>query len=264
MVVKNHAVAEQVVDATNFIAYSRASKEALRSANLLKSLDINALITGEEGVGKATLAKYILNAPMVDGGENIDTILSLIVEHKKIIILNFDRIMHTDILHQALQKNKTKIVATSSKDIFHKISDKFFSLSINLPPLRKREEDIYPLAKKFLKEAKRDFGLDNIDINIKKDRLDISRNCYSLRVSIYKLIIEELTKEEDIMQMLQDILYKRLGSNNDYRNNLYIYEIPLIKAGFLKFKSQLKMAEKFGINRNTLRKKINEYQLQER
>ena len=261
MAVKNHAVAVQVVDVINFIAYNRASKEALKSANLLKSLDINALITGEEGVGKVTLAKYIINAPIIDGSENIDAISSLILEHKKLIISNFDKITHTDTLFEALRKNKTRIIATSSKDIFHKISDKFFSLSINIPPLRERIEDIYPLAKKFLVDAKRDFGLDDIDVNIKKNRLDISRNCYSLKLSIYKLVIEELMKEEDIMQILQELLFERLGSNNDYRNNLYIYEIPLIKAGFLKFKSQLKIADKFGINRNTLRKKINEYQL---
>ncbi len=258
---KNHAVAVQVVDVINFIAYSRASKEALKSANLLKSLDINALITGEEGVGKATLAKYIINAPVVDGSENIDAILNLISEHKKLIVSNFDKITHIEMLFEALQKNKTRIIATSSKDIFHKISDKFFSLSINIPPLRERIEDIYPLAKKFLEDAKRDFGLDDIDINIKKNRLDINRNCYSLKLTVYKLVIEELMKEEDIIQILQEFFLERLGSNNDYRNNLYIYEIPLIKAGFLKFKSQLKIADKFGINRNTLRKKINEYKL---
>ena len=256
-----HAVAEQVVDAINFIAYSRASKEALKSANLLKSLDINALISGEVGVGKATLAKYILNAPVVDGSENIDTIINLILEHKKLIISNFDKIKHLDMLLKTLKTDKTRIIATTSKDIFNKISDKFFSLSINLPPLRDRKEDIYPLAKKFLEDAKRDFGLDDVDIEIKYDELDLRRNCYSLKFSIYKLIIKELMNEEDIMQMLQKLFLERLGSGNDYRDNLYIYEIPLINAGFLKFKSQLKIAESFGLNRNTLRKKINEYKL---
>ena len=256
-----YAVAVQVVDAVNFIAYSRASKEALKSANLLKSLDINALITGENGVGKVTLAKYILNAPVVDGSKNIDIILNLILEHKKLIISNFDKVKYLDILFETLKKNKTRIIATTSKDIFNKISDKFFSLSINLPPLRERREDVYPLAKKFLEDAKRDFGFDDIDIEIKDDKLDLQRNCYSLKFSIYKLVIKELMDEEDIMQMLQELFLERLGSGNDYRDNLYIYEIPLIKAAFLKFKSQLKIADKFGINRNTLRKKINEYQL---
>ncbi len=261
MAVKNHAVAVQVVDATNFIAYNRASKEALKSANLLKSLDINALIIGEEGVGKKTLAKYILNAPIIDGSENIEAIINLVLDCQKLIISNFDKIKHIDILYDAFQKNKTRIIATSTKNIFNKISDKFFSLSINLPPLREREEDIYPLAKKFLDDAKRDFGFDEILVDIDKKMFDLSKNAYSLKYNIYKLVIEKLMNEEDVMQILQELFLKRLGSNNDYRNNLYIYEIPLIKAGFCKFKSQLKISEKFGINRNTLRKKINEYKL---
>lgn len=261
---KIHAVAEQVVDAINFIAYSRASKEALKSANLLKSLDINALIVGEEGVGKKTLAKYILNAPIIDGSKNIDIILNLILEYEKLIISNFDKIKRLDMLFEALKKNKTRIIATTSKDIFNKISDKFFSLSINLPPLRERREDVYPLAKKFLEDAKRDFYLADINIKIKQANLDLQRNCYSLKFSIYKLVIEKLMNEDDIMQILHEILLERVGSGNDYRDNLYIYEIPLIKAGFSKFKSQLKIAENFGLNRNTLRKKINEYKLEEK
>ena len=55
-----------VVDHTNYIAKSRASIEALKSANLLKSVTINALIVGEAGVGKETLARHILSAPIVD------------------------------------------------------------------------------------------------------------------------------------------------------------------------------------------------------
>jgi len=82
-----------------------------------------------------------------------------------------------------------------------------------------------------------------------------------LKMSIYKALIEELMQENDIMRILQNYFLKKLGSKNDYRNNLHIYEIPLIKAGLLKFKSQLKIADQFGINRNTLRKKINEYDL---
>ncbi|HIC42959.1 MAG TPA: Fis family transcriptional regulator, partial [Sulfurimonas sp.] len=49
-----------------------------------------------------------------------------------------------------------------------------------------------------------------------------------------------------------------LGGNNDYRNFLYLFEAPLIKAGLEKFKTQLQLADKLGLNRNTLRKKIAE------
>jgi DNA-binding protein Fis len=51
-------------------------------------------------------------------------------------------------------------------------------------------------------------------------------------------------------------LEDKIGTNSDYRNNLYIYEVPLIRAGLKKFKSQLQLADRLGLNRNTLRKKI--------
>ena len=44
----------------DFIAASQSTKEILNSAKLLQSVDIHALVFGEEGVGKKTLAKYIL------------------------------------------------------------------------------------------------------------------------------------------------------------------------------------------------------------
>jgi DNA-binding protein Fis len=57
---------------------------------------------------------------------------------------------------------------------------------------------------------------------------------------------------------MQNYLVDRLGSNNDYRKFLYLYEVPLIKAGLFRFKSQSQLADKLGLNRNTLRKKITE------
>ncbi|MDR1615032.1 MAG: hypothetical protein LBS26_05645, partial [Campylobacteraceae bacterium] len=48
------------------------------------------------------------------------------------------------------------------------------------------------------------------------------------------------------------------GSGDDYRRLLYIFDIPLLRAGFKKFRSQLAISKNFGLNRNTLRKKISE------
>ena len=60
------------------------------------------------------------------------------------------------------------------------------------------------------------------------------------------------------MEIIEKYLLNKIGSNSDYRNFLYLYEVPLIKAGLTKFKSQLKLSDKLGLNRNTLRKKIAE------
>ena len=60
----------------------------------------------------------------------------------------------------------------------------------------------------------------------------------------------------ELMSIMQNYLSNKLGSNNDYKNFLHLYEVPLIKAGLEKFKSQLQLSDKLGLNRNTLRKKI--------
>ncbi len=46
---------------------------------------------------------------------------------------------------------------------------------------------------------------------------------------------------------------------NIYKRELELFEKALIVAGLEKYGSQLKLAQALGINRNTLRKKINEY-----
>ncbi len=61
------------------------------------------------------------------------------------------------------------------------------------------------------------------------------------------------------MQVMEEFLSKKLGGRNDYRDQLYLFDIPMLRCGFKKFNSQLNMSEKFGLNRNTLRKKINDY-----
>ena len=55
---------------------------------------------------------------------------------------------------------------------------------------------------------------------------------------------------------VESYLMDKLGSQSDYRNFLHLYEAPLIKAGLSRFRSQLQLSDKLGLNRNTLRKKI--------
>ena len=58
---KVSTVVVAAVDAvTSFVTASDASSQAFKTATLLKTLNINALIIGESGVGKKSLAKYIL------------------------------------------------------------------------------------------------------------------------------------------------------------------------------------------------------------
>jgi len=249
-----------VIMNTNYIAKSRASLEALKSANLLKSLNINALILGNIGTGKYTLAQLILpDVPVVDG-HDLQEVLSHMSLSDAIIIKNFDKINNYQKVHDALERYNTRIIATSRVDLTEKIRDKFFSVQITLAPLSQRKEDIEPLAHKFFKEVSEVLGnYDNNGVSLKNLTLDLSQNCYSLRKSIYLKYLMSTLDENGIMNIMEDFFDKKIGGKNDYRDNLYLFDVPLLRSGFKKFNSQLSISEKFGLNRNTLRKKINEY-----
>jgi DNA-binding protein Fis len=252
-------MAEVAVDHTNFIARSRAASEALRSANLLKSLNINALIIGPSGVGKATLAQQIINAPIL-GAEQFSEILKAAENNSSLIIRHFDKISNIHLLKEAISKTNTRIIATARSPLSESVMDAFFSLNITIPPLSERPEDVEPLVEQFFLEICQVFGQSRSEnLPLSSFVPDLSQNGYSLRRSVYAAFMTNTFKEEDILAIMQSYLIKHIGSGNDYRDLLYLFDVPLIKAGFEAFGSQLSMAEKFGLNRNTLRKKIQEY-----
>jgi len=247
------------VAAANFIANSRASKEALKSANILKSLNINVIIEGPVGAGKETLARYISpEASTIDE----DLVESGRVEEEKsdLIVLNIDRCKNLHFLDSLAKRYR--IIATSSTPTKSDIIERIFPIRIFLPPLSEREEDILPLAGKFLQELKESFS-EEIDIDLESVDFDLSQNGDSLKKSVYFHYFAVNADEKKIMACMESFLKERIGTGNDYKEFLFLYEKPLIRAGFKRFKSQLKMAQMFGLNRNTLRKKIKEYEEKE-
>jgi len=261
LVVQQTVIAAAVLN-RDFIAKSRASKEALKSANLLKSLNINALILGDRGVGKKRLASYIMDVPILDGLKSKELIKSLEI-NKKIIIKNFDKINNFNQLKNAIDINNNKIIATSEIAISSKIEDEFFSLKIHLPDLAQRKEDVKEFAKIFYEEAKEIFGEQSFEFDLSKIPFDLSKNIYSLKKSVFLAYLKSALTLKDVQDMLEQYLFTKLGGGNDYRELLPIFDVPLIQSGFKKYGSQLAMSKAFGINRNTLRKKINEYKLEE-
>lgn len=92
------------VDHTSYIAKSRASLEALKLANLLKSLNINVLILRDKPTRKQTFAKYELSNTLVMDRVKISTL-------DTIMIKNFTK------LKSQKQFYKTWIIATSTNYI---------------------------------------------------------------------------------------------------------------------------------------------------
>lgn len=249
----------QAVDATNFIAKSNASLEALKTANLLKGLPVNAFIFGQSGTGKKSLAKYILpNAPIVDA-RHYDELEDTLSSNKTIIISNFDKIPNFDNFKRLVDKYEVRIIALANAIFNSDVIDRFFGIKVYLPPLSERKEDVKALAEYFLDEAFRVFNIDKkTKINIDTSRIALDQNAHSIRRHVYMKVQFQSIDEIELMDLTEGFLKEKMGGNSDYRNFLYLYEAPLINAGLEKFKTQLQLSDKLGLNRNTLRKKIAE------
>ncbi len=249
--------AAAAVDVTNFVTSSHASIEALKTANLLKSLSVNALISGEHGVGKKKLAQYILpNAP-VYCALDFDELIAEIQSSSEIIITHVENSPNLKIIADEIEKHDVRVVATCSDSYHSEVADDLFDITIQLPALKEREEDIPVLIEHFKSEAELIFAKqDTFEFNI--NNVDLSQNASSLRRQLFLHYLLDDINERDLMALIEKYLYKKLGSNNDYREFLHLYEVPLIRAGLKKFHSQLKLASTLGLNRNTLRKKIQE------
>jgi DNA-binding NtrC family response regulator len=247
-----------VVDAS-YITASASSAQAFKTATLLKTLSVNSLITGESGVGKKTLARYILpDAPILEAS-NYNELLIALNSVKEIIITNLENSPNINKILEILDSQNIKVVATA-KNLYHNENvDKYFSVKFNIPSLSERPEDVDILVKTFIKEAALLFYAKD-EFKIKNFKPDLSQNSHSLRRQVMISYLLQDINENELMTIIQNYLTDKLGSNNDYKNFLHLYEVPIIKAGLQRFKSQLQLSEKLGLNRNTLRKKIAENQ----
>jgi DNA-binding NtrC family response regulator len=244
-----------VVGVTNFITVSSASKEAFKTATILKTLRVNSLIVGESGVGKKSLAKYILpDAPVLEAS-NFEELLAALESVTQIIIVNLHEAPNLQRIIDIIKQRDTRVVATAKSYIDEDSIEDLFSIKLDIPPLSQREEDIKPLLELFLDEASKLFG-EQDSFELKNFIPDLTQNSNSLRRQVMINYLLQNIKDTELMSIIENYLSDKLGSNSDYRNFLHLYEVPLIKAGLNKYKSQLQLSDKLGLNRNTLRKKL--------
>ncbi len=243
-----------VVDAS-YITASASSAQAFKTATLLKTLNVNSLITGEAGVGKKTLARYILpDAPMLEAS-NYNELLTALNSADKIIIANLEKSPNIKKILEILDSKNIRVIATAESLYYNENIDKLFSVKFNIPSLSERPEDVDELVKIFIKEASLLFYAKD-EFKIKNFKPDLSQNSHSLRRQVMINYLLQDINENELMDIVQNYLVDKLGSNSDYKNFLHLYEVPIIKAGLQRFKSQLQLSDKLGLNRNTLRKKI--------
>ena len=194
-----------------YIAKDSISKEILNSAKLLQAVEVNALILGESGVGKKSLAKYILPQSEIYGAKNLqkdiaDDVLTL--QNEAIIVDKINEITNIDLFLKWLEENAIRIIAISpTENLNQKLKD-IFSINLEIPVLAKREEDTKALVNKFSQEASS--ILDMPLIPASKLIINISNNTHSLRKSIYFSYLFETIGEHEILMFLEKYIRENL------------------------------------------------------
>ncbi|MFK5977172.1 MAG: helix-turn-helix domain-containing protein [Sulfurovum sp.] len=240
-----------------FFTTSDKIHNIIKSFNLTKRLFVSSIIIGEANTGKKSLAKYIFPNAFVVSGESQKEVENALHDYDEIIITNFEKLSNQN----ALNFNNKRIIATANYIGNSMTIDDIFAFIYNIPPLIERPKDIEYIKDIFINEAKSTLMLEEVKIDTKEIPIDLSENSKSMKKSIYLYLLKLYMNSDEIEGIIYYYIEKNLDGNDGYKKYLGLYEKPLIKAGLAKFGSQLQLSQVLGINRNTLRKKIYEYDI---
>ena len=240
-----------------FFTTSDKIQHIIKSFNLTKTLFVSSIIIGDAYTGKKSLARYLFpDAPLVSG-LNQEEVQRALEEHDELIITDFEKLSN----QSNFDFTNKRIIATANYIGNSSLIDDLFSFIYMIPPLSERPEDVTYLKDLFIKEAMNTLMLDKQSSDIENIPLNLTMNSKSLKKSIFLHLVKHSMDDTDIKSILYHYLSKHLDGNDGYREYLDLYEKPLIEAGLKKFGSQLQLSQILGINRNTLRKKIHEHNI---
>jgi DNA-binding protein Fis len=241
---------------TEFFSHSAEVQGIIKGLTLSKSLFISTIIWGEPYTGKLTMVRSFFPKATIVNGDDLESLTQAFDNSEEVIVYNFEKIRNI----QSLNLENKRIIAVANYDKVPLSIESRFAFIYYMPPLKNRMDDVQYFLEKFSKTFREELLIEEetkVDIN----HLDLSQNFKSLKTSLHREIIKKTLSQKDIEEILFDYLYGKIDGENAYRENLNLYEKPLIQAGLKKFKSQLKLSEVLGLNRNTLRKKIHEHNI---
>lgn len=154
----------------------------LNWAELLQAVQVNALILGDAGTGKKSLAKYILPNSNIYNAKDLEKDISddvLAIQNEAIIIDKIHKITNIDIFLKWLEENNIRVIAISNTENLNQKLKDIFSINLKFHLYIKREEDTKALVNKFSQEASSILDLPKIPIS--KLIINISNNIHSLR-----------------------------------------------------------------------------------
>ncbi len=239
-----------------FFTQSVQVQKIIKGFNLTKSLLVSSILIGDAHIGKKSLIRHLFPKVVSVDGANQEKVEEYLSNYNELIITNFEKLTNIE----NLDFTNKRIIAIANYMGNEKIIDNLFAFIYHMPSLKERLEDVSLLTQLFIKEVQSNLVIPQ-KLNIDTSRLDISNNSKSLKKSIYQQVFIRSCGTKEIEEILYHFLLDNMNGNNDYKEYLTLYEKPLIEAGLAKYGSQLKLSTILGINRNTLRKKIYELNL---
>ncbi|WP_456470485.1 Fis family transcriptional regulator [Caminibacter sp.] len=216
-----------------FLAKSEYLKKIKNLADMARELQLSIYIWGEKGVGKSFLARYIAPNAVIN---------PLNATINPVIIEDFDK-------NPSLEFKINFFIATGTKPLNKDLLKKYFTMDIELKPLKDHPEDIENFIKLFQKEAKKTLKIEK-EINIQSP--DISENLNSLKRQVYQHLLYPSSKKETLQLLYEYYLH----NHKTYEEELKDFEKTLFSAMRQKYGSKLRISEKLKINRVTLTKKM--------
>ncbi len=240
-----------------FFSTSEKIQHIIKGFNLTKTLFVSSIIIGEAHTGKKYLARYLFPDTPLVSGEDQEEVKVALENHDELIITDFEKLSN----QSALDFGNKRIIATANYMGNSQLIDELFAFIYAMPSLQERPEDIKHIKEQFIKEALSILMIDKSDINPDLIPTNLTSNAESLKKSVFTHLMKHSMNDKEIESILYEYLFKHLDGNDGYKEYLGLYEKPLIKAGLKKFGSQLQLSQILGINRNTLRKKIHEHNI---
>ncbi len=240
-----------------FFTKSTPIQDIIKSFNLTKTLFVSSILIGESHIGKKSLIRSIFPKTPLVSGKNQEEVILALESYDELIITDFEKLSNQN----NLDFSNKRIIATANYLGNITLINDLFSFIYTMPTLNERPKDIIFLRDLFLKDAEETLMIENNKIDLDSLSLDLSSNSKSLKKSIYMHLAKYSMDIDDIQDILYSYLYKHLEGQDGYKKHLGLYEKPLIEAGLKKYGSQLQLAQTLGINRNTLRKKIHEHNI---
>jgi len=328
------SVLKKKVDKNNrmgVVAVSESMRRVLDLAEAVAQTSSTVLITGESGVGKEVIARYIHNKSQRADRSFVSINSSAIpeslleselfgyvegaftgaVKNKLGLFeeanggtLFFDEVGELPFstqakLLRALQEGEirhigstrnikvdVRIIAATNQNLHVLVNDGKFRedlyyrlnvIPINIPPLRERKEDIIPLINMFvdkysirMKKFVREFNSDAIYIMMQYDWPGNVRELENIIERIIAICKGENITAEDVHKVFKldknigrDVKIKRIGKTKD-TNNYKIDEGARVLNALKETNwNHQKAAERLGISRTTLWRKIKKYGLKQ-